>query len=95
MLVRFVEDELKEYKKKRRLGMYSDLDAKCKLLAVLATGVPYSYEILLDMINVDDVIPDITMDELKLIVEALIEEGLLYEIEPLYGIGGDMRANPN
>ena len=47
------------------------------------------------MINVDDVIPDITMDELKSIVEALIEEGLLYEIEPLYGIGGDMRANPN
>ena len=40
MLVRFVKDELKEYKKKRRLGMYSDLDAKCKLLAVLATGVP-------------------------------------------------------
>jgi hypothetical protein len=78
--------------------MHCGLTVRDKMLSILSKGVPYSYTVLCNTINANDMYPDTTIQELREIVEALITEGLLYEIEQIDSMqmmGGDQVGNPN
>lgn len=96
MLVRFIPERLNEYKEsrgrppeegcppERAQGIQTsaiDDRVRSKVLKVLSLSVPYRHETLLDMVNDDPMLPDITVQDIKDLIAQLIEEGLIYDLD--------------